>query len=73
MRGEKEGAHLESLSASSTSAFSQHSEKENGTFSAPQNISFIFMLGKKNPCDLLVHLKPIKDLLALIKWHHFKG
>lgn len=47
MLGEKEDAHLESLSALSTSAFSQHSEKENGTFSAPQKYFVYFHVRKK--------------------------
>lgn len=34
---------------------------------------FVYFHGENESCDLLVHLKPIKDLLALIKWHHFKG
>lgn len=50
----------------------KHSEWWNGTFSPPKYFVY-FHVRKKKACDLLVHLKPIKDLLALIKWHHFKG
>lgn len=38
-----------------------------------KKIYFVYFHGENESCDLLVHLKPIKDLLALIKWHHFKG